>query len=203
MPIMLETSFLLKLWLKDTTEYMIVFTRLIIIFTLINCLESPLSDMVQATGKIKKYQIIIGSITILSLPLSYIFFKIGFPPQTSLYILISLYSLAHFLRLWVVHNLVGMSIKKYLREVLFVIVMVGLIALILPVSLMYYLKDDNLYRFIVVSLGCGFSVLSTIYFIGLKKNERKIVFNFAKKILFHKLHFFLKIIKIFKSTQKS
>lgn len=192
MPIMLETSFLLKIWLKDTTEYMIVFTRLIIIFSLINCLESPLSDIVQATGKIKKYQIIIGSITLLTLPLSYTSFKLGFPPETSLYILITVYSLAHFLRLWVVRNLVGMSIKNYLREVFCIILMVGLIALILPVSLMYYLKEDNFYRFFLVVSGCEFSVLSTIYLIGLKKNERKIVSNFAKKILFHKLHFFPK-----------
>jgi O-antigen/teichoic acid export membrane protein len=203
MPIMLETSFLLKIWLKDTTEYMILFTRLIIIFSLINCLESPLSDMVQATGKIKKYQIIIGSITLLSLPLSYTYFKLGFPPETSLYILISVYSLAHFLRLWVLHNLVAMSIKKYLREVLLVIVIVGLIALIIPVSLMNYLKEDNLYRFILVGFSCVFSVLSTVYFIGLKKNERKIVLNFAKKILFYKLYFFPKKTKIITSTQKS
>ncbi|UOA08275.1 lipopolysaccharide biosynthesis protein [Methylobacter sp. S3L5C] len=193
MPIILEAPFLLHLWLKDTTEYMIIFTRLIIIFSLINCLESPLSDMVQATGKIKKYQILIGSITLLSLPLSYTSFKLGYPPQISLYILITVYFLAHFLRVWVVHNLVGMSIKKYIREVIFVIVMVGLIALILPITLMHYLKEDNLYRFISIGFSCEFSLLLTVYFIGLNKNERKIVFDFAKKSLFRNLSFFKKV----------
>ncbi len=183
MPIMLETHFLLSIWLKDITEYMVIFTRLIIIFSLINCLESPLTVMVQATGIIKKYELVIGSVTLLSLPISYTAFKLGYPPQTALYVLITTYSLAHFLRLWVVHGLIKMSIRKYIKEVLFVITMVTLIASILPVTIIHYFKEDNLYRFILVSFICGFSILFTTYFIGLKKDERKVISDFTKKIL--------------------
>ena len=73
--------------------------------------------MVQATGIIKKYELVIGSVTLLSLPISYTAFKLGYPPQTALYVLITTYSLAHFLRLWVVHGLIKMSIRKYIKEV--------------------------------------------------------------------------------------
>ena len=42
MPVLLETGFLLEIWLKETPQYVIMFTRLVIITALIDSLAYPL-----------------------------------------------------------------------------------------------------------------------------------------------------------------
>ena len=176
MPILLETKFVLDLWLEEATESMVIFTKLIILFSLITSLENPLSALVQATGNVKRYEILIGSFTLLSLPISYFFFKLDYAPQTSIYVLIFINIFVHFLRLKVVNELVGISIKSYTLNVLFIIVLVGMLASILPLVFIYYLNED-IYRFIFVSFSSVFSVLFFGYIIGLNKEEKKIIID--------------------------
>ena len=53
MPILLETNYIFNLWLKDTPDYVVIFTRLVIIAALIDSLSYSLMSAAQATGKIK------------------------------------------------------------------------------------------------------------------------------------------------------
>src|SRR5690606_19187667 len=72
MPIIIETKFVLSLWLVEVPEYAIIFTRLILIVALIDSLSYPLMTAAQATGNIKKYQSIVGSVLMLNVPISYV-----------------------------------------------------------------------------------------------------------------------------------
>ena len=86
-PVLIETPFILKLWLTELPDYVVIFTRLVILNTLIDAMSYPLITAAQATGKIMKYQLIVGSLLFLNLPVSYVFLKFGFPPETTMYLL--------------------------------------------------------------------------------------------------------------------
>jgi O-antigen/teichoic acid export membrane protein len=73
MPVLLETNLILSLWLKAVPEYVVLFTRLVIITTLIDSLSGPLITSALATGKIKYYQIIIGGFKLFNLPICFFF----------------------------------------------------------------------------------------------------------------------------------
>src|SRR5690606_32288441 len=94
LPILLETEQILRLWLKTVPEYTVIFTRLVIINVLIDCISGPLMTAAQASGKIKLYQSIVGGLLILNLPVSYLFLKLGFQPQITIYISIGISGLA-------------------------------------------------------------------------------------------------------------
>lgn len=181
MPILFETRFILNLWLKNSTDTMVIFTRLMIILSLITSLENPLSALVQATGNVKKYELLIGSITLLSLPLSYVFFKFGYAPQVSIYILIIVNVIVHFLRLWVIKDLVGMPMLKYIKEVLYNVILVSCTSAILPFVLILYFNMNSTFRFLVICISCFFSVIFFSYLIGLNKEEKRIALGFIKK----------------------
>jgi hypothetical protein len=51
---------------------------------MIESISYPLMTAVNATGKIKLYQIITGGLLVLNLPLSYIILKLGYPPQATM-----------------------------------------------------------------------------------------------------------------------
>jgi len=76
-PLLLETKFILELWLKDVPSYTIIFVQLMIINSLIDVMNAGIPAAVHATGKIKYFQIFLSAIKLLALPTAYFFLKKG------------------------------------------------------------------------------------------------------------------------------
>ena len=181
LPILLETEMILQLWLKIVPEYTIIFTQLVVINILIDSISGPLITAAQASGKIKLYQSVIGGLLLLIVPVSYLFLKLGFEPQVTLYISILVSIVALFARLIILQNLVQIIIKNFLTKVVFKVIVVSCFSVILPLIFLDLL-DKSLLRFIIVSISAIISSISIIYLIGLEKNEREYLLNtFFKK----------------------
>jgi O-antigen/teichoic acid export membrane protein len=181
MPVLLETHFILALWLKNVPDYVVNFTMLLIVASLIDSLSYPLMTAAQATGKIKKYQALVGGVLMLNLPISYCFLKFGFEPQITLYIAILISITCLFLRLYMLQGMVGLSIKSYLGGVLFRVLIVTIIAFIVP-SAIFFLLDENLLRFVLVVISSLICAIASIFMFGLSSNERVYIINvFMKK----------------------
>jgi len=75
-PVIIEIDFLLGLWLKDVPNGSAQFCQLIILGNLIGCLGEGIPNLINACGKIKAYQVIVHTIMILGLPISFVLYKI-------------------------------------------------------------------------------------------------------------------------------
>ena len=176
LPVILETKYILFLWLGEVNNDIILFTRITLIFSLINILENPISQMIRATGEIKKYQLTISSITILLLPMSYIAFLLGFPAEASLYILVILYIISHFFRLIILKKQLKVSPYKYTKEVLYFIIIVSILATIIPLLIATKL-NYGLSRFFMTTITSLISTVSAIYLTGITTTEREKIKN--------------------------
>src|SRR5690606_18824182 len=85
-PILLNTDYILNFWLKTPPEHTTIFVQLCLINVLIDCLSGSLMTGMQATGKIKWYQIIVGTLVFLNLPISYFVLKLGAKPYSVYYV---------------------------------------------------------------------------------------------------------------------
>ena len=171
MPILLEANYIFIFWLKSVSEYMVLFTRLIIIIALIDSLSYSLQTIAQATGKIKLYQIVVGGMLLLNLPSSYILLKSGFQPQATMYVAIVISAICLLLRLLMLRRLVKLPVRRYIRQVFMRVFFVSIMAPIIPLFIIYRL-DESFTRLIIIGLSGLISSISTIYIIGLSKNER-------------------------------
>ena len=176
LPILLETEYILLLWLGIVPDYAALFTILIIINALIDCLSGPLMTSVQATGKIKRYQIIVGGVLLLNLPIAYIFLKLGYSPEITIYISILLSVLALGLRLWVLQSLIAISIARFFKEVLWRGLAVTVISVLLPWYLSCVL-EAGFFRLLVVVSVSVVMVTFSVLLIGLKASEKGIVIH--------------------------
>lgn len=172
LPFFLETELILRLWLKIVPEYSVLFCRLIIINMLMDCVSGPLMSAAQATGEIKLYQSVVGSLLFLTLPVSYVFLKLGFQPQVVFYVSICISIIALVSRLIILRPQIGLPIQKFLKEVLLLISLVSIAAIIIP-SVIRYNLTEGLLRFFVVGAMSIVCTLASIYFLGLNVNERK------------------------------
>ncbi len=183
LPILLETEIVLKLWLKIVPEYTVIFTKLVIVNVLIDCISGPLMTGAQASGKIKLYQSVVGGLLILILPISYLFLKLGYLPQVTLYVSILISIIALFSRLWIIRPLVNLSISKFAKQVLLPIIMVVPVALIFPL-IIRSLITPGIINLFVVSFVSVLSVIFSIYFIGLNNEEQQFMKNKINEYLF-------------------
>jgi O-antigen/teichoic acid export membrane protein len=184
-PVFLETDILLKFWLKSVPDYAGVFTKLITIASLIGCFGSTISMAVQATGKIKYYQIAVGGTLLLAFPVTYILYALGFNPARAYAGIIVTSAAAVFARMVCLKKYLGIKYREYFKNVLLLSAVVFVFSLPAP----YFAKkimNESLIRLVFVS---GVSLASSLFFIyllGLTKNEREFVNKFIKTRIFNK-----------------
>lgn len=179
LPILIETEILLKLWLKVVPEYTIIFTRLVIVNILIDSFSGPLITAAQATGKIKLYQIVVGGLTLLVLPISYLFLKFGFQPQITIYISILMSSVILAARILLLRNLIKIKVSEFLFNVIAKSIVVCLVGSIIPIYVHFSLEKGTM-SIIIVGLISLISSIITIFFIGLNNKERKYILQIIK-----------------------
>ena len=179
-PLIFNLQFLLEIWLgKDSVpEYSDAFTTCILIYALLETLSAPMCTVIQATGRIKTYQLVISAIMFCNILLSYVFLKLGYPPVVVLEIKCCLDCVYLFTRMFFMRNMVGFSIREYSLKVLLPLIIVVSIS-----SLVTYLAShiiDNGWITLFVST----SIFLTIYtplclYVGMASNERNKIIKFA------------------------
>lgn len=178
-PICLETEMILHLWLNVVPEYSVAFVRWTLVITTMGMLSNTLITALHATGKIKKYMIIVGLVEISNFPLTYLMFKIGFNPLSAYYVYFSIYLVLMFLRLYLIKDLIKMKARAYIQEVYLKVLLVTLVSLILP-SFICLFQQDSILRFIEVGIVSCLSTLVTVYYLGLTASEREKLIGFVK-----------------------
>lgn len=188
MPVILETNYILELWLNRLPEYVVLFTRLVIINILIDTLSYSLQTAALATGEIKKYQMVVGGVMLLNLPISYFFLKIGFMPEVTIYISIILSIICLLLRTWVLKSLVNFSVIEYYKKVILVVIVVSLIAYIIP-FILYFKMESSVIRFIIVGSTSLLTSIASIYIIGMDVSEKRFLNEVIKEKIIKKYNF--------------
>lgn len=174
LPILVNTHYILALWLKIVPEHAVLFVQLILIFALSESISQPLITAMLATGKIRNYQIIVGGLQMMNLPISYILLRLGYFPEVVIVIAICISQCCLAARLLLLRGMIGLSITKYLKNVYLNIIVVSIIAMMLPLISAYYIKESFI-SFILISLIAVICTLSSIYFIGCNNQERKFI----------------------------
>ena len=174
LPVIINAQYILELWLDQVPEHTTLFVQLILIFAMSESISSPLITAMLATGNIKNYQLIVGGLQMMNLPLSYISLKMGCIPASVIIIAIIISQCCLAARLLLLKNMIQLSIKQYIRKVYANVIIVSLVSLIIPV---FIINNTNITftDFITHSIICILCTMITIYFIGCSSNERSII----------------------------
>lgn len=182
LPILINTHYILTLWLKMVPEHAIAFVQLTLIFALSESISQPLITAMLATGKIRNYQIIVGGLQMMNLPISYIFLRIGFFPEIVIIIAIIISQSCLIARLLMLRKMINISLKKYMKKVYCNIITVMIISSIIPFMLTIN-NDETFLTFILQSFITIACTIITIYYIGCSKSEKLFIKNKLQKIV--------------------
>jgi O-antigen/teichoic acid export membrane protein len=181
LPLLLETKFLLNLWLDEVPKYTILFCQLMICCALIDCLGAAISSAVQATGNIKHFQIVISLVSLVSLPAAYILFKLGYPPSTIIICHIITSSINVVVRQIFLNRLMDFDVKRFMK-----VCYLKIFYVVVFTSPLFYIKslfDERFARFVLLSALSILWFFIAVYLVGTEKNERKLLWSVFFKTL--------------------
>lgn len=185
-PICLEADMILHLWLGDVVpDYAPVFVQLTLLCSMCVIIGNTLITSVFATGKIKNYELVMGLMALSNFPIVWLAFKLGASPVAAYVIYLCIYFTMIFVRLYMVKDLIQMSAWAYIKEVFLRVLIVGIASLLLP-FLITCVQEDSVLRFFEVGFVSVISSLSFIWLLGMKREEKDMVFRLVKTKVFKK-----------------
>ena len=180
LPILFTIDGILEIWLKEVPEYTAIFCRLILVFLSIEAITAPLWMSVQATGKIRSYQILMACLIFMNFPMAYLVLKLGFPVYTVWIVRIIINLITMIARCIYMKQRLQFPISQYIRNVIIPILIVTIASL--PVPLILYNQIDNFWlNMFVVGFATFFVAILAVYFMGMNTHEKELVRNVLLK----------------------
>jgi O-antigen/teichoic acid export membrane protein len=179
-PLLLETNFVMTLWLTVVPVFTTSFVQIMLINALIVTMCAGIPAAVHATGKIKYFQIILSFITLSGLPLGYAAFYFGAPPYSILWVYTFLSVTVFVVVLYLAKLILKFNLKVFFRKGLLRMLMVVIVTL--PVFLIKDFFEPSLMRFFFISGLCVLWLVSAIYYVGIESDERNIIKMQLRKI---------------------
>lgn len=177
LPLMFEADFVLKLWLGIVPEHTVNFLQLILIVSLLCTLSNPIIVSVHATGRLKKFQLIEGTMLLSIVPISYILLKyFSVQPEYVFIIHIVVELFTQYARLRIALPMIGMRFSIYLKSVIKPILLVTFLSPWLSYIAKITIQGEWA-SFITICIVSVLSLCGLVYFIGCTSTERLFIKN--------------------------
>ena len=185
LPVLFNTEYVMSLWLKDVPAHSVLFVQLFLVFTLSESISQPLITAMFATGKIRNYQIIVGGLQLLNLPVSYVLLKMGAMPEVTVMVAIAVSQICLAARLMMLEKMIGLSVSSFISRVYLNVIAVSAAALVLPFAVSYIIPG-GFWGFAAKASVAVASAALSIFFVGCTKPERSELLAFIQNKLTRK-----------------
>lgn len=171
-PLMAEMNYILKLWLHIPPPNTALFCQLILGTFLIERLSTGYMLAVQAHGKIVAYQATVGLSLLLTLPLAWLFLKIGFAPTSIGVAFIATMTVTSLGRVFWGRHFFGIPVFQWFTAVVWpssVVALAATVAALVPRELL----SPSFMRLVLVTASSVAAALFSAWFIALDRCERE------------------------------
>ena len=179
-PFIVEIDYVLSLWLgENVPQYTSGFTVLMLLSMYPRNCVMAFSTVVQASGIIKKYQILSTFIILLVLPASYLVLKLGYNPLAVYWVNLFICIVLYIVCLEQTLNVFPFSRIEYLKKVLLPCLAITLTLYVLLKVLSLFFSEG----FIQLSSVCISSIIITVilsYVFAFNPREKEMIAGFIK-----------------------
>jgi len=177
LPLFYEMGFVIHLWLGGTVpEHTISFSRIILLISIVETLNWPVSMIMYASGRIGWYNVITSFLGILTVPVCYFFLQVKELPEVAYWVSLCISVIVQTASLICMQITVGISVLEYTRKVLIPAVLVVCFTAFIPL-LLSRLEIGDWIRLVLTILFSVIGVCICSIFVGLNKQERGVLFD--------------------------
>lgn len=180
LPIVMDTDFILGLWLKEVPTHTSSFLRLMLCICIIDAMSGPLMTAAAATGKVKKYQSVIGTILLMIVPLSYVALKMGGPPEVVLYVQLIVFIIAAVVRLFIIKPMINLPIGMFLFKSVQPCIIVTMTSLVIMFAFINIIPSSVIKPMLIIILSIIVATV-TFFLFAMTAGEREFVLSKIKE----------------------
>lgn len=181
LPLLICTEEILQLWLGQIGDYMVVFVRLSLIYTIILTISYPITAVVQAGGNVKLYHGLVDTFTLLALPIMYVLFKNGIDASYGYVVSITIFGIAHLIRLFVLKRVFKIfSVGSYMMRFIVPSLIAAGACYFTMLFFKQFIPGGLVWTIVTCSLSCFLALLVSALLI-FTNSERTMVLGFIRK----------------------
>ena len=175
MPLVAEMDFVLNLWLDgEVPNYTAAFAILMILSMYPRNFVAAFSQVIHASGIMKKYQLWSAAIIAGVLPFSYIALKMGYPPTSVYWVNLMFCVILFVVCLKLLQDIFPFRTSEYMKEVLLPCVLVAtMVVIVLFVAKSFF--HEGWLRLILICIVSTIATLAGSYLWALNKQEKSMV----------------------------
>lgn len=176
-PIMIYSKEILELWLVEVPNFTVEMVNLVLLYLLCDSLSRHLINTLLAFGDIRNYQLIIGGIKMLALPIAYVILKLGGSPLIGIWVNIFLDIVCLGGNFFFIKNKLNISIIDFVIKIVVLPCWITFFIVYALAWLFYRNISNNLF------LGCFVSIMITVIciIIALTQSERDLLIKYIKR----------------------
>jgi len=181
-PLFYNAPFLVNLWLgaDAVPPDAVLFIRLILMYLLLESVSYTMVTAMLATGDIRDYQIVVGGLQLLNVPLAWLCLKLGAPAQSIYWVAICVAFVCLCARLYMLRRMIGLPVGRFVKEVFLNELLVVVLSMCMGLFLSRLIPLETWWGFLLHAfLSLLFTAL-TILMQGLSSEEQK---QFIAKLL--------------------
>lgn len=181
-PLICEIDFILSIWIGDTTPpQTAMFCILSIIATGIGCLNTPVTQVIHATGKMRLYQIVTCVIICSIIPISWIALRYGASANSVFYITIIITILNQAACIYTLNTIFPIKLRKYIIDV----VLRCLIFTYISFMIVYLISNSMPPSWLRLLLVCIGTIASAMFipWVVLNNEEQQLIKQFIRKFI--------------------
>ena len=183
LPMIIAMKTILIFWLGDPPIEAILFTQLALIESMILSLSLPITTAARASGNMKMYELILGTIQLLIFAVSWVILKMGAEAYSVFIVAIVANVVMFYIRLILVKQMIQFSVLPFFNTVILPLSKVILFSACLSYLLFHILPKSLIGLFLFI-LNSVLITSLTMYFIGLNRDwQLKIKYLVRRKIL--------------------
>lgn len=186
LPILFQTEYILRLWLGTVPEHSVSFVQIMIFVGMNYTFNTPTTMALHATGNIKKFQIIEGTMLLSVVPIAYLLLRFYHISPESVFITYFFVEvITQIVRVIIIYPIIKMPIRFYFTKVMWPILKVSSFVWVAPFFVNNLLNTQNFIKLVVVCIICVLSTIVCVFVLGMNNSERLFVIGKVKKFRHH------------------
>lgn len=181
-PIIIETSFVLELWLGNVPKWTVLFVRLQLLRCLLEQLSTTFDKSLAAIGKIKEYNLYSLIFNLLPIIFLYFAYGMGLPPYWHFIVaIIFMVIIAGIAKIYLCHKYCGLHFISFFKEVLMPCMVITCVAFPILLLLSNYYEVGFVRFFVILSFSSIIIFSVSLFFMS--RNEKNLFFSLLKSVV--------------------
>lgn len=184
LPLMLETDFVMSIWLGEYPDHTVSLLRICLVSSLLNGMVNPLYTANLATGKVRIYQLGVGIVDYIFMGVLFVSVSTTRIPEMAYLSLMACNIIALMVRIVIAHYQIGLSISHYTACVLIPNALVTLVGVLCGGGV-YLLLAPGWLSFLLTGTACVLSIMAAVYCFGMTRDEKQFLSIKIRGFLHH------------------